>query len=146
MTGSPPASPAVFVLDATVALGWYFVSQKDPYADRVALSFPTVSAVVPRLWHLEVANAVVLGERRSRATLLPAAGFLTVLQALPIAVDAETETRAWTDTLTLARRHGLTGYDAAYLELAVRLAVPLATLDKQLLAAAPAAGVTIFQP
>lgn len=102
--------------------------------------------MVPRPWHLEVTNAIALGERRNRATLMPAAAFIADLEALPITVDTETELRAWTDTLDLARRHGLTGYDAAYLELAVRLAVPLATLDKQLLAAAPAAGVTIFQP
>lgn len=106
-----------------------------------------MSAVVPNLWHLEVANTVLVGERRKRPTTMPPAAFLAHLGTLPIAVDPRTADRAWSDTIDLARRHNLTEYDAAYLELAVRLGrVPLATLDKQLLAAAPAAGVPIFQP
>jgi predicted nucleic acid-binding protein len=65
---------------------------------------------------------------------------------LPVTVDAETEARAWAGTIDLARQHSLTEYDAAYLELAARAGLPLATLDNKLKAAAPAAGVALYQP
>src|SRR6202034_166417 len=98
------------------------------------------------VWSLEVANALLMGERRKRITEAKVAPFLALLQTLPITVDDETALRAWQDTLHLARLHDLTVYDAAYLEWAVRLALPLASLDDKLKAAAAAAGVSEFQP
>ena len=133
-----------FVLDGSLALAWYFRDEADPYADAVAARFPAARAVVPLIWPLEVANAVLMGERRQRSTEAQAAKWLTYLRFLPIAVDDETNDRAWGEVLSLARAHRLSAYDAAYLELAVRRGLPLATLDDKLKAAASAGGVQAF--
>lgn len=148
MTGpAPPQDPPAFVLDGSVTLSWFFEDESNAYADSVQEAFAAGrSAVAPSLWPFEVVNTLLVGERRKRTTADKVAQFITLLGTLTIRIDPLSVVRVWTDTLDLARRHGLTGYDAAYLELAARLAVPLATLDKQLLTAAPAAGVTIFQP
>ena len=102
--------------------------------------------MVPSLWFLEVANAVVMGERRGRSTPAQAATWLGLLSALPIIGDDETSARAWADTLGLARAHNLTSYDASYLELAMRRGLPLATLDGKLKNAAAAVGVAMYSP
>jgi len=95
---------------------------------------------------LALANAVLMGERRQRSTQAQAAQWLTYLGSLPIAVDDETNQRAWGEVLSLARTHRLSAYDAAYLELALRRGLPLATLDDKLKAAASAVGVPAFAP
>jgi predicted nucleic acid-binding protein len=87
-----------------------------------------------------------MGERRRRSTEAQAVKWLTSLSSLPIAIDHETTTRAWTDTLNLARKYELSAYDAAYLELALRLGLEIATLDDKLKEAADQVGVPIFQP
>ncbi|MBX9624519.1 MAG: type II toxin-antitoxin system VapC family toxin [Gemmataceae bacterium] len=144
---SHPARPPAFVLDGSVALAWFFEDEDSAYADSVQDAFAAgASAAVPVLWPFEVANSLLVGERRKRVTAEKTARFVALLGTLAIRADDESASRVWTDTIALARRHGLTVYDAAYLELAVRLAAPLATLDKQLLAAAPAANVPIFRP
>ena len=135
-----------FVLDGSVALAWYFKGEADPYADAVAVGFPAARAAVPQIWHLEVANAVLMGERRQRNTEAQAARWLSYLKLLPIAVDDETNARAWSEVLSLARTHHLSAYDAAYLELALRRGLPLATLDAKLKAAAATLGVPAFAP
>ena len=137
---------AEFVLDGSLALAWYFKDEADPYADAVAARFPAARAAVPLIWPLEVANAVLMGERRRRSTEAQAGQWLTYLGLLPIAVDDETNDRAWGEVLSLARAHGLSAYDAAYLELALRRGLPLATLDDKLRAAASAVGVLAFAP
>src|SRR5690348_14306127 len=129
-----------FVLDCSVALAWCFHDEQDPYADAIAARFPAADIVVPSLWHLEIANVFVVAERRGRSTQADTLTWTGFLSALPIAVDSETVARAWADTLSLARAHDLTAYDAAYLELTLRLGLPLATLDAQLKAAAQAVG------
>jgi predicted nucleic acid-binding protein len=101
---------------------------------------------VSLLWPLEVANAVLMGERRQRSTEAQAAKWFGYLRSLPIAVDDATNDRAWGEVLSLARTHRLSACDAAYLELALRRGLPLATLDDQLKAAATALGVPAFAP
>ena len=133
-----------FVLDCSLILAWYFADEANAYADGVAKAFPNVVAVVPSLFHLEVANTLVVGERRGRSTESQASAFLARLRALPIILDGQTTARAWSDTVGLARLHGLSAYDAAYLELALRLSLPVATLDAPLASAAQAAGVGAF--
>jgi predicted nucleic acid-binding protein len=137
---------AEFVLDGSLALAWYFKDEADPYADAVAARFPAARALVPVIWPLEVANAVLMGERRYRSTEAQATKWLGYLGSLPIAVDDETNDRAWGELLSLGRAHRLSAYDAAYLELALRRSLPLATLDDKLKAAASAAGVPAFVP
>lgn len=140
------AAALTFVLDGSVVLAWYFADEKNPYADAVAAALPAAAGVVPALWHLEIANTLVVGERRGRSTAAQATAFLGHLAGLPIIVDAGTITHAWAETIRLARVHGLSVYDAAYLEIALRLALPLASLDGKLSAAATAAGVAAYAP
>jgi predicted nucleic acid-binding protein len=135
-----------FVLDGSVTLAWYFKDEASPYADAVAARFPGVQALVPQIWPLEVANAVLMGERRKRSTQAQAAKWLGYLGSLPITVDDQTNVRAWTDVLSVARAHQLSSYDAAYLELALRRGLGLASLDANLKAAAKAAGVAEYKP
>lgn len=141
-----PPTPARFVLDGSVTLAWLFHDEKDPYADAIVARLPAVDMLVPRLWHPEVANVLVVSERRGRCTQADESAWVGFLAGLPIAVDAETEHRARSDTIALARQHALSAYDTAYLELAVRENVPLVSLDKPLVAAAKAIGVPRFTP
>jgi predicted nucleic acid-binding protein len=140
------AKRQAIVLDCSVALAWYFKDEANSYADAVATRFPSIQAIVPAIWPLEVANAVLMGERRKRSTAAQAARWLGYLGSLPIMIDDETATRAWTETLNLARVHNLSAYDAAYLELAQRRGLSLATLDDKLKVAAAAAGVREYKP
>lgn len=100
-------------------------------------------AVVPVIWRLEVANSLAMIRRRGRMTDEAASRALVDLALMPIEPDAETWQRAWSDTLALADSHRLTVYDAAYLELAIRAGLPLATLDRELRDAAAARGVPL---
>lgn len=133
-----------FVLDGSITMAWYFQDERNDYADAVRDGMDRSQAVVPSLWPLEVANTVVMGERRKRSTPAQAATWLGFLGVLPIVVDGETTARAWGETLGLARAHNLSAYDAAYLELAMRRGLPLATLDEKLKAAAAAVGVSLY--
>jgi predicted nucleic acid-binding protein len=144
MTTSAP--PDRFVLDGSVTLAWLFHDEADPYADAIVARLPALEMLVPRLWHLEIANVLLVGERRGRCSQADTTSWLSYLAALPIVVDGATEARAWAETLNLARQEGLTAYDAAYLELALREGVPLATLDAKLRTSAQALGVALYQP
>ena len=138
--------PDRFVLDGSITLAWLFHDEKNADADAIIGKLPALEMLVPRLWHLEVANVLLVGERRGRCTQADVTAWLAFLSALPIVVDPATEARAWSDTIALARQHGLTAYDAAYLELALRERLPLATLDAKLRSAAKAVGVAIYPP
>jgi predicted nucleic acid-binding protein len=135
-----------FVLDGSIALSWFFEDEADAYAEAVQDSLAEASAIVPSLWPLEVANGALVGERRKRTTEAKVTRFLSLLKSLPITTDDETAVRAWQETLPLARTHNLSVYDAAYLELAMRRDLPLATLDEDLEAAAAAVGVEKYKP
>jgi predicted nucleic acid-binding protein len=89
-----PFPPARFVLDASVARAWCFHDEKDPDADAVAARFPGAEAVVPNLWHLEIANIFVTGERRGRCTPTDTAAWFGFLTNLPIVTDPDTSARA----------------------------------------------------
>lgn len=135
-----------FVLDCSVALAWCFPDEHAPYPQSVLDSLAAKAAAVPSLWHLEVANALLVGERRGRCTSEDVATWLGFLAALPIRTDLETDARAWSDTLRLARIYTLSVYDASYLELAVRRGLSLAALDGRLKTAATAAGIVLYAP
>lgn len=135
-----------FVLDCSLTVAWFFDDEANAYALAVEDSLAAASAVVPSHWPLEVANALLMGERRKRTTEAKVTTFLGLLQSLPIAADDETMNRAWQESLGLARTHQLSVYDAAYLELALRRGLPLATLDQALRAAGNACGVPVYQP
>jgi predicted nucleic acid-binding protein len=140
------SKPKEFVLDCSVTVAWFFEDETDAYAEAVQDSLVRASAVVPSLWSLEVGNALLVGERRRRATEANVTTFLTLLQSLPITSDDETTTRAWHDTLQLARGQNLSLYDATYLELALRRGLPLASLDGKLKSAAVVVGIAEYRP
>jgi predicted nucleic acid-binding protein len=135
--------PEGLVLDSSVAAAWCFADEQDEYPQSVLDALTDTAAAVPSLWHLEMANTFLIGERRGRSTRADTVQWLSFLGSLPIVTDGETTRHAWQDTLALARDRALTAYDAAYLELALRRGLPLATLDDKLRAAAQAVGVPL---
>jgi predicted nucleic acid-binding protein len=134
-----------FVLDGSITMVWGFEDESDAYAEAILDHMPDLQAHVPSLWHLEVANALLVGERRNRIKPADTAQFLAILAAFPIAADDQTVAHAWSDTMHLARAHNLSSYDASYLELASRLGLPLAAQDGKLKTAAQAMGVPLFK-
>lgn len=136
-----------FVLDASVALLW-LVPQTNAagvdYADAVLTALSESQAVVPALFALEAANVVAKVESKGIVTEAESQRFITLLGQLNIATDQATMTHALGDTLNLARRYRLSAYDAAYLELALRTGLPLATLDSDLAKAAATSGLVVF--
>lgn len=134
-----------FVLDNSVTMRWLFGDGSPDdvaYADHVLelLAEPGASALVPAIWALEVGNVIARAEARSLIEDARSTEFLSLLQDMAIEPDPETFDQALEQTLYLARRHGLSTYDAAYLELAQRKGLPLATLDADLRHAADASG------
>lgn len=136
-----------FVLDASVALLW-LVPETNPagveYAGAALKALKESPAVVPSLMALEVANVVAKIESKGAITEADSQRFIALLGRLNLVTDQATAAHALGDTLNLARRYKLSAYDAAYLELALRLGLPLATLDADLAKAADTAGIPIF--
>jgi predicted nucleic acid-binding protein len=125
-------------------MSWCYPEEHDRYAQAVLDVVAEAAVFVPSLWPIEVTNALLIGERRHRLSTADVARFLELLRGLSIQIDTQTGSRAFGDTLALARTYGLTAYDAAYLELALRENLELATLDDQLKKAAKGAGATVF--
>ena len=147
MSRKKAAGPqAGLVLDGSVAIAWCFPDEQDDYSQSVLDALATGRALVPDLWHLEVVNVLLIGERRRRSTQADTVQWLRFLGSLNIVVDGETRHRAFGDIAQLGRTHNLSAYDAAYLELALRRGLPLASLDHKLKEAARAAGVTLYEP
>lgn len=135
-----------FVLDASVALGWFVDHPVAPYANRVKQLLETGSrAVVPALWHLEMANGFAQAERRGVLSAADADLCLAqVEQLLGRVIESETDLVPVRQACATARAYALSAYDAVYLETARRNRLPLATLDQPLRAAAKRAGVEIL--
>ncbi len=130
-----------FVLDASVSLAWCFEDERAGYAMRVLDELSDGEAIVTSLWPIEVTNGLASALRKKRIDLAGAAEARNTLVALPVVVDPVDRRRAFEDIPRLARAHGLTTYDASYLEVAVRMGLPLATLDRTLARAAADEGV-----
>ncbi len=130
-----------FVLDASITACWAFEDEEHSQAAQAFRRIRTEEAVVPSLWWFEVRNILVVNERKKRITESGTASFLREVSRLPIRMD---RAPAEDEVLRLARAHRLSVYDAAYLELARRERLPLATLDRELAGAARAEGVPIF--
>lgn len=130
-----------FVLDASMTMSWCFVDETTPYSHSLLNALAESYAEVPALWPLEVINVLAVAERKKRITELGAQEFLQTLAGLDIRVDPTSATINGEAILSLSRLYGLTAYDAAYLELAKRKGLPLATLDHDLIAAAAQYGV-----
>ena len=138
-----------FVLDASVAMGWLLLDGKPPeraYALKVqdAMQQAETRALVPATWGLEVSNVIARAETKGLLQEAQSEAFLEMLEAMDIEADPATFSRAFSETLQVARRYRLSTYDASYLELAMREGLPLATLDEDLQKAATKAGVNRF--
>lgn len=133
-----------FVVDCSVLVPCFFEDETQPYAERVLEALREAQAAAPILWKLEFANVLLVAERKKRITRQQAASIQNAAAKLPVQDDWESLARGLSHVWALGREYGLTAYDAAYLELAMRLELPLATLDAQLRAAAKAAGVALF--
>lgn len=132
-----------FVLDCSVTMSWLFKDEADNYSESILSSLRMHGAIVPAIWPLEVANVLLIGERRQRVTEAQSVQFTELLASLPISVLSRAMDQAFIAILPLAREHKLSSYDAAYLELALREGLPLATRDHKLRLAARHAGVAL---
>ena len=130
------------VLDCSATLAWIYPDETTEAIRRVFEAIAVDGCVVPLLWRLEVANGLTVALRRRRITPAFRAEALSVLELVQVSADTETGTHAWTTTLQLSDRFGLTIYDATYLELAQRRSLPLASLDTALREATRALGLT----
>jgi predicted nucleic acid-binding protein len=133
-----------FVVDASVTLTWCFEDQTYALGESVLDRFVDSTALVPSIWTLEIANALVVGERRGRLSEVDTTRFVQLLGELPIDVEDQSLGAAFGPVLAIARSHRLSAYDAAYLELAARHGLPLATLDDALIQAAGEVGVPLL--
>lgn len=131
------------VIDASLTVAWYFDDETTPATEAVLETVSETGAVVPALWRLEVANAFQSAIRRKRITAVYRDRSLAELMQMSIVIDPDTNIHAWTTTLQLSERFALTTYDSAYLELAHRRKLPLATLDAELRKAAAALNITL---
>lgn len=124
-------------------MAWCFADEATPETSDLLARMRVSEAIVPAIWPSEVANVLLICERRQRLTQAQAAQFIQLLHTLAITVDAESAMDTLGSVITLGREYSLTAYNAAYLELAMRQGVPLATLDVRLRAAVTRAGVPI---
>lgn len=136
------------VIDASMALAWMFEREQPADAERASRLLAACGEQtwwVPGLWHLEVANALVVAERRG--VIAPSASdlFLARLSSLPICTDAEATRELQSRVIPLARSHALSSYDATYLDLTLRLSATLASFDRRLMQSAANLGVPIYQ-
>lgn len=132
------------VLDSSMTVAWFFADEQTDGTRRALDAVARTGAIVPSLWRLEVANALQMALRRGRIDAAYRDASLADLGRLAVTVDPETDGQARSATLQLSDRFGLTLYDAAYLELARRRALPLATLDHALRDAAGALGIAVL--
>jgi predicted nucleic acid-binding protein len=133
----PAAIIKRFVLDASVAVAWCFEDESTPFTEGVLdLLSAGTEVLTPAIWPFEVANALLVAERRKRLTVAQVTALLRRMAGLPISVESIEAGRVFEQILSVARQQNLTEYDAAYLELALRTGLPLATLDGKIKQAA----------
>jgi predicted nucleic acid-binding protein len=125
------------VIDASLAAAWHFPDEQSETTAALLRALPGKGAIVPALFWFEIRNLLLMGERRQRTSVREVSLFLARLNRLPIEIDRSPLSET---LMAAARSHGFTAYDAAYLELALRRALPLATLDRRLAAAAGKTG------
>ncbi len=130
-----------FVLDCSVTMAWIFPDEATGATDGFRDSLVEGRAFVPSLWPVELGNVLLVATRRGRIRVDEWPEIRASLEALPIEIEPASTSRVWGESLELAKTHHISVYDAMYLELAVRLQLPLATLDRALLAAAPVVGI-----
>ena len=135
---------ASVIIDCSMTMAWCFEEEATSVTDEVLDRLEGETALVPALWFLEVTNVLAMAEKRKRITAARSEEFLSLLDALDVEVDLEAADRAFSHLLPLCRRHRLTAYDAAYLELALRRRLPLASLDHDLRVGARSLGLPVI--
>jgi len=133
-----------FVIDASLALAWCFEDERTAPVMALLVRLTETGATAPMLWPLETLNGLFMAERRRRLDAGKRAELASFLRDLPIRLDMEAAGQAWEETARLAEQFRLTAYDAAYLEVALRRRLPLASLDNALRNAAVEAGVEVL--
>jgi predicted nucleic acid-binding protein len=133
-----------FVIDASVTLAWAFRDEGGAYAEAVLKKLSKDNAVAPAIWPLELANALLVGERRGRLTQADTTRFHKLIRSLPIEIDEAAMGGAFDTVLPIARQHALSVYDACYVELALRMGCALATMDDRLRRAVSSVGVNLY--
>ena len=132
------------VVDASVALAWAFADEASEYAEEVLIALNGRAILVPALWAIEITNALLVAQRRKRVAQPEVRRFVELLRELTVVVDSQAVADTVSNILPLGREYQLSAYDAAYLDVAMRHSIPLATLDGNLRKAGRKAGVEIF--
>lgn len=127
-------------------MAWCFHDETSPYAQKVLEALNRHETVTPAVWPLKACNVLVVAERKKRLHKNASTQFLALLNDLPIRVEQKNSERMFADILALAREHNITTYDASYLDLAIHMGLPLATLDAALRNAAKKSKVPLFKP
>ena len=135
---------AGFVLDCSVAISWLLADEEGIPSYSTLEKVEKRGAIVPSIWPLEIGNALIFAQSRKRMTTEERHAAIYALGELPIKIDELTSVHAWHETMELAETCSLTLYDASYLELALRMSLPIMTLDKKLIQAAKQKGVVVI--
>ena len=135
-----------FVVDNSVVISWCFEDEGSSYTEAVLESLEAAEALVPAIWPLEVGNVLLVAERQKRLSRASVVRFLQLLGGLPIVVEREPPERMLKEIVSLARECRLSTYDASYLDLAMRLDLPISTLDASLVKAAGKCQVPLYDP
>jgi len=133
-----------FVVDNSVVMTWCFADETNQYADQILDRLEVSNGFVPSIWPLEVCNVLLVAERKMRIGEADSIRFISLLADLPIIVDQEPPERMFKEIFALAQKHKLSSYDASYLDLAMRKGLPIATFDKNLVAAANRSKVPVI--
>lgn len=135
-----------FVLDNSISASWILEDEFDNYSSQILDKLLSEPAIVPGIWVLEITNTMVVGFRRKRISPAKQASTIELLRSLPITVESNHSQNDLDRLMQLAQTYSLSAYDAAYLDLAIRLELPLATKDSDLIKAAKAASVALLKP
>ncbi|MGD9635518.1 MAG: type II toxin-antitoxin system VapC family toxin [Pirellulales bacterium] len=135
---------ATLIIDCSITMAWCFSDEATAKTDGILQRLVDETALVPALWFLEVVNVLAMAEKRGRIKPAKSGEFLSLLETFDIEVADDSAGRAFSHILPLCRHHGLTSYDAAYLELAARRNLPLASLDDDLRLGAMSLGVQLL--
>lgn len=135
----------MFVLDCSMTMAWLFEDEKNEHSEKILDRLNDETTIVPSLWILEVMNTLKVAEKRKRITISESVHFFETLKSLPIEIDEGFSYNRVDSILFIARSYTLSSYDAAYLDLALRFEIPLATLDKDLIKGAKKLGIKVLE-
>jgi predicted nucleic acid-binding protein len=133
-----------FIIDNSIVMAWCFEDESTPFTDAIQDRLVDNTAFVPAIWPLEMANVLLVAERKKRIRKADSDRFIALVSALPIIVETTISVQIFHDILPLARKYKLSSYDAAYLELAIHKKLPIASLDQAIVKTAKQAKVPVI--